>query len=68
MNSTKAICGHYTWAIGAPNSKARERCETSLCPKCEEIVFYWIADTNTKRPELRKEREDLCKRIFKDYL
>ncbi len=36
MNSTTAICGHSTTAVGSPLSFARFECENTLCLKCQE--------------------------------
>ena len=34
MNTTKASCGHSTWAVGAAGSKARQECESLPCHDC----------------------------------
>lgn len=34
MNYTKAKCGHYVIAVGAPGSEAREKCERLPCDEC----------------------------------
>jgi hypothetical protein len=36
MTSTKASCGHYVTAVGAPNSPARLKCESRPCPDCRD--------------------------------
>jgi formate-dependent nitrite reductase cytochrome c552 subunit len=34
LNHTKAICGHAVIAVGAPNSPARLKVESTLCNTC----------------------------------
>ena len=36
MNGTKATCGHFVIAVGAPGSKAREDCEYNPCDQCNQ--------------------------------
>lgn len=35
VNHTKAKCGHYMPAVGAPGSEARAKYEASLCVECQ---------------------------------
>jgi hypothetical protein len=37
MNYTKAACGHLIFAIGAPGSDARQKCERLPCDDCRCI-------------------------------
>jgi len=34
MNGTKAKCGHFVIAVGAPGSAARMNCENFPCEQC----------------------------------
>jgi hypothetical protein len=79
MNMTKAKCGHFVPAVGAPGSAARFACEIGPCQECDTPAFwqreYDEAVPIPVSPERIKEIVDHCltaclecggERIYKD--